>query len=54
MATGGRAAGNNVQVEHVLTFQAKKGQADGAKLVYRASRTINLNVPFTLKDVPLP
>jgi hypothetical protein len=54
MATDGRAAGNNVQIEHVLTFQARKGQADGAKLVYRASRTINLGVTFTLKDVPLP
>jgi hypothetical protein len=54
MTTDGRAPGNNVQIEHVLTFQARKGQADGAKLVYRASRTINLNVPFTLKDVPLP
>lgn len=54
MTTDGRVAGNNAQIEHVLTFQAKKGQADGSKLVYRASRTINLNVPFTLKDVPLP
>ncbi len=36
-----------------LTFQPEKDQAP-AKLVYNARKVLSVDVPFTLKDVPLP
>ncbi len=36
-----------------LTFQPEKDQAP-AKLVYNARKLLSVDVPFTLKDVPLP
>jgi hypothetical protein len=41
-------------VRWVLTFTPQKGQGDAAKLVYRARKSVAVDVPFTLKDVPLP
>ena len=47
------ANGTLIQEMH-LTYQAQKGQTEPAKLVYTGSRTVLINIPFTLKDVPLP
>jgi hypothetical protein len=40
--------------EFSLTYSPHQGQGDPAKLVYTGPRTVTLEVPFTLKDVPLP
>ncbi len=40
--------------ELVLTFEPKAGQADAVKLIYTGKRTVLLDIPFTLKEVPLP
>jgi hypothetical protein len=37
-----------------LTFKANKDQADSAKLVFNGSRQVTVEVPFDLKDIPLP
>ena len=37
----------------VLTFQPEKDQ-EPSKLVYSARKVLSVDVPFTLKDVPLP
>jgi hypothetical protein len=36
----------------VLSYKLEKGQMP-AKLVYTGSRGVTLDIPFTLKDVPL-
>ncbi len=41
------------RLQHVLTFQAEKGQ-EPAKLVYSGRKILNLEIPFTLRDAPLP
>jgi hypothetical protein len=40
--------------ELVLLFQPKEGQADATRLVYSGKRLVMLEIPFRLKDVPLP
>jgi hypothetical protein len=40
--------------ELVLTCQPGKGQGEPAKLVFSVSKSVTLDVPFTLKNVPLP
>jgi hypothetical protein len=40
--------------EYELTYQPEDGQGAAAKFVYRDHRTVILDVPFLLKDVPLP
>ena len=40
-------------VEYSLTFLLQKDQVP-AKLAYNSSRYVTLDIPFTLKDVPLP
>lgn len=40
--------------EVILTFLQKKGQGEPAKLEFRARRGVVVDLPFTLKDVPLP
>jgi hypothetical protein len=40
--------------EYELTFRAKSGQGEAAKFVYIGPRVVQVDVPFTLKDVPLP
>jgi hypothetical protein len=40
--------------EVILTFLQKKGQGEPAQLEFRARRGVVIDVPFTLKDVPLP
>lgn len=37
-----------------LTFKSQPGQGEPAKLVLMGRRTVALEVPFTLKNVPLP
>ncbi|HVS40207.1 MAG TPA: hypothetical protein VMS17_31910 [Gemmataceae bacterium] len=47
---------NNVVITsqvYVLTFELEKDQ-EPAKLVYNARKILSVDVPFTLKDVPLP
>jgi hypothetical protein len=40
--------------EYELTYEPEPGQGRPAKFVYTDRRTVSLEVPFTLKDVPLP
>ena len=40
-------------ITFVLTFQAKEGQKP-AKLVFKGSKSVSVDIPFTLKDVKLP
>lgn len=48
-----RQIGGKVVMEHQLTFQVPKGQTP-AKLVYRVPRQANIEIPFTLKGIPIP
>jgi hypothetical protein len=47
------AAGGPIRVTYELTFAPKKDQAAPAKLIFSGSKTVTVEVPFTLKDVPL-
>ena len=49
LATGRR---DGTAVEYELTYQAS-GTAEPARFIYRDRRTVFLDVPFVLKDVPL-
>jgi hypothetical protein len=40
--------------EYELTYEPEPGQAEAAKFVYSDRRTVLIDVPFALKDVPLP
>jgi hypothetical protein len=40
-------------LQHVLTFQAEKGQ-EASKLIYSGRKVLSMEIPFTLKDAPLP
>jgi hypothetical protein len=40
--------------EWVLTFPLKKDQTEGGKLTFSASKTVTVDIPFTLKDIVLP
>ncbi|HKI35124.1 MAG TPA: HEAT repeat domain-containing protein [Gemmataceae bacterium] len=44
---------NGVSEEYHFTYQVAKGQPDPAKLVLQGRRPVSIDVPFTLKDVPL-
>jgi hypothetical protein len=39
--------------EMTLVYHPKNESKGGAKLTFSGSRTVSLDVPFTLKDVPL-
>jgi hypothetical protein len=43
----------NPQGEYVLTFRPRPDQAEADKLVFSGSRTVTVEVPFTLRDVPV-
>jgi hypothetical protein len=45
---------NGGMQEFVVTYNARAGQAEPVKLVYSGRRSVTVEVPFTLKDVPLP
>jgi hypothetical protein len=47
-------SGTSVAQEHQLSYQPAAVQSEPAALVYRGRRTVVLDIPFTLKDVPLP
>jgi hypothetical protein len=49
-----RISNNVVSHELTLQFPGRDGQAEAAKLVYHGPRSVAIEVPFTLKDVPLP
>jgi hypothetical protein len=49
-----RVVANGIPQELELTFQPHAGQTAPVRLVYLARRTVLVEVPFTLKDVPLP
>jgi hypothetical protein len=44
---------NGMSEEYKFTYQPAKGQPEPAKLVLQGRRPVSINVPFTLKDVPL-
>ena len=45
---------NVITQEVQLTYQPQKEQGEAAQLVLNGTRTVVVEVPFTLKDVPLP
>ena len=45
--------GINNNEEYRFVYQVAKGQPDPAKLVLQGRRAVTIDVPFTLKDVPL-
>ena len=45
---------NSITQEMQLTFQPQKEQGEAVQLVLNGTRTVVIDVPFTLKDVPLP
>jgi hypothetical protein len=47
------AAAGSVQLTYEITFAPKKDQGTAAKLVFSGSKTVAVEVPFTLKDVLL-
>ena len=40
--------------EFTLVYRSDAGQGEPSRLVYTGRRSATLEVPFTLKDVPLP
>jgi hypothetical protein len=52
MVGRGAPGGGAVTFEHQMTFQLKKDQKP-AKLVFKGSKSVNVEIPFTLKNVPL-
>jgi hypothetical protein len=52
-AVAGAGGGIVNQFQHILTFQAEKGQ-EASKLIYSGRKMLTVDIPFTLKDAPLP
>jgi hypothetical protein len=46
--------GNGVRYETTLTYASRNGQSSADKLVYSSRRTVPIDIPFTLHNVPLP
>jgi hypothetical protein len=46
--------GNEWVQEYLLTYRVRKGQEEGAQLVFTGQRTLLIELPFTLKNVALP
>jgi hypothetical protein len=44
----------NLTGQSVMTFQVQKGQGQPAKLIFSASKSVTIDIPFTLKDITLP
>jgi hypothetical protein len=44
---------DGARVEYIITTQNPKG-AEPAKLVFSGSKRVTVDIPFTLKNVPLP
>ena len=49
-----RINNNQVTQEATLTFKPQAGQGAADKLIYTATQPAVVEIPFTLKDVPLP
>ncbi len=49
-----RFDGQKATTLYTLTFEPAKDQGEPAKLVFSGSRSVTIDIPFTLKDVPLP
>jgi hypothetical protein len=47
-------AGGAFMPEYILTFPLKKDQTEAGKLIYAASKSVTVDIPFTLKDIVLP
>ena len=45
--------GNTVTRELSMSFDQAEGQGKGVKLIYSGKRVVNIEVPFTLSNVPL-
>jgi hypothetical protein len=50
----GKAEDETVTWQVTLAHKKEAGQGEPAKLAFFGSRTLTLDIPFTLKDVPLP
>ncbi len=46
--------GNILSATYTMICQPGKGQGEPAKLVYLGRKRLTIDIPFTLKDVPLP
>ncbi len=46
--------GNGANLEYHLVFQPRPAMGDASKFVYSGRRLVTIEIPFTLKDVPLP
>jgi hypothetical protein len=53
-STDPAVGGNGKTWEFTLVYQPGAGQGEPARLVYTGRRSATVEVPFTLKDVPLP
>lgn len=51
---GGRTINGITTQEVTLTVQPQAGHGEPAKLIFTGMRTVNVEIAFTLKDVPLP
>jgi hypothetical protein len=51
---GGSRGGVAQDPEYGVTYQPRQEQGAPAKLVYTVSPNVTINVPFTLRNVPLP
>jgi hypothetical protein len=49
----GRGGPGGITWEHQLTFQLQKGQKP-ASLVFKGSKRVNIEIPFSFKNVTLP
>jgi hypothetical protein len=47
------AAAGAVATTYEITFEPKNDQGEPSKLIFSGSKTVTVEVPFTLKDVPL-
>jgi hypothetical protein len=45
---------NEVVQQHQLTYPVRSGQGEPAKLVFTGQRTVAIQVPFKLENVPIP
>jgi hypothetical protein len=45
---------NGANLEYHLVFQPRSGMGEASKFVYSGQRLVTIEIPFTLKDVPLP
>jgi hypothetical protein len=46
--------GNGANLEYHLVFQPRAGMGEASKFAYSGQRLVTIEIPFTLKDVPLP